>query len=147
MFDLFRSRDKAVRILLGVLLGLVGFSMVTYLLPGQGQTYDSSDPNNNQVLATVGSDKLTNQEVSKMVTNITRNRQMPAELLSIYVPQIVQGMISDRALEYEARRLGMKVSEEETDNAIMDTLPADVVKGGKVDANTFNALLTQQGVT
>lgn len=147
MFDLFRSRDKAVRILLGVLLGLVGFSMVTYLIPGQGQTYDSSNPDNNQVLATVGKDSLTNQEVSKVVTNITRNRQMPAELLSIYVPQIVQQMISDRALEYEAKRLGMKVSDEETDNAILDTLPAELVKNGKVDANTFNQVLAQQGVT
>ncbi|HYA17182.1 MAG TPA: peptidyl-prolyl cis-trans isomerase [Bryobacteraceae bacterium] len=146
MFDLFRSRDKAVRILLTVLLGLVGLSMVTYLIPGQGTTYDTN-PADNQVLATVGKDKLTNQEVSKTVSNVTRNRQMPPELLTIYVPQIVQQMISDRALEYEAKRLGMKVSEEETDNAIMDSLPPDMVKNGKVDANTLNAVLAQQGVT
>jgi peptidyl-prolyl cis-trans isomerase D len=146
MFDLFRSRDKAVRILLTVLLGLVGLSMVTYLIPGQGTTYDSN-PANSQVLATIGKDSLTNQEVSKAVSNVTRNRQMPPELLTIYVPQIVQQMISDRTLEYEAKRLGMKVSDEETDNAIMDTLPPDLIKNGKVDSNTFNAVLAQQGVT
>jgi peptidyl-prolyl cis-trans isomerase D len=146
MFDLFRSRDKAVRILLTVLLGLVGLSMVTYLIPGQGTTYDTG-PANNQVLATIGKTDLTNQQVSQVLSNMTRNRQMPPELLSIYVPQIVQQMISDRALEYEANRLGMKVSSEETENAILDTLPPDLIKDGKVDAATFNAVLAQQGVT
>jgi len=146
MFDLFRSRDKAVRITLSVLLGLVALSMVTYLIPTSGT--DTSNPNaDTTVVASIGKDQLTSQQVSKVIQNMTRSRQMPPELLAIYVPQIVQQMITDRAMAYEANRLGLKASSNETENAIMDSLPAEIVKNGKVDTTTLNALLQQQGVS
>jgi peptidyl-prolyl cis-trans isomerase D len=145
MFDLFRSRDKAVRITLSVLLGLVGLSMVTYLIPttgtGTGSTADTS------VVATIGRESLTSQEVSKQIQAVTRSRQLPAELLAIYVPQIVQQMIGERAMAYEAARLGIRVNSDETENAILDSMPAQAVKDGKVDAATLGALLQQQGMT
>lgn len=145
MFDLFRSRDKAVRITLSVLLGLVGLSMVTYLIPTTGT--DTGNPADRTVVASIGKDELTSQQVSRVIQNMTRSRQLPPELLSIYVPQIVQGMITDRALAYEANRLGIRVSSDETENAILDSMPAEIVKNGKVDAATLNAVLQQQGVT
>jgi peptidyl-prolyl cis-trans isomerase D len=145
MFDLFRSRDKAVRIVLGVLLGVVGLSMVTYLIPSTG--LDPTNTPDSTVVATVGKDQITAQEVSKVVTNMTQSRQMPPQLLAIYVPQIVQQMISERAMEYEAKRLGLRVSADETDNAVMDTIPPQLIKDGKVDAVTLNAVLAQQGIT
>ena len=145
MFDLFRSRDKAVRITLSVLLGLVGLSMVTYLIPTTGS--DTSNPGDRTVVASIGKDELTSQQVSRVIQNMTRSRQLPSELLAIYVPQIVQQMITDRAMAYEANRLGMRVSSDETENAILDSLPAEIVKGGKVDAATLNAVLQQEGVT
>jgi peptidyl-prolyl cis-trans isomerase D len=146
MFNLFRSRDKVVRIFLGGLLGVVGLSMVTYLIPGSGMGGDTS-ATDTSVVATIGSDKLTAQEVSKAVSNMTRSRQMPEELLAIYVPQIVQQMIAERAMAYEAGRLGMHVSADEADNAILDTMPAEYVKNGKVDSTILNQILQQQGLT
>jgi len=145
MFDLFRSRDKAVRITLTVLLGLVGLSMVTYLIPTTGQS--SGTTGDTTVVASIGREDLTLQQVTRVVQNATRSRQLPAELLAIYVPQIVQQMITDRAMAYEANRLGIRVSSDEAENAILDQLPAEIVKGGKVDAATLNAVLQQQGVT
>lgn len=145
MFQLFRSRDKAVRIVLGAFLGLVGLSMVTYLIPNMGNTTDTNS--DSSVVATIGKQDLTAQEVTRQIQNMTRNRQLPPELLSIYVPQIVQQMITDRAMAYEANRLGIRVSDDETENAIMDSLPAELTKGGKVDSATLNAMLQQQGVT
>lgn len=145
MFDLFRSRDKAVRIVLTALLVLVGLSMVTYLIPGTG--LDPTDTPDTTVVATIGKDQITSQEVSRAIQNLTQSRQLPRELLAIYVPQIVQQMISERAMAYEAGRLGMRVSADETDNAIVDTLPPQLVKDGKVDAASLSAVLQQQGVT
>jgi peptidyl-prolyl cis-trans isomerase D len=145
MFDLFRSRDKAVRITLSVLLGLVGLSMVTYLIPTTGT--GTSSTADTTVVASIGRENLTAQEASKQIQNVTRSRQLPAELLAIYVPQIVQQLITDRAMAYEANRLGIRVSSDETENAILDSLPAQIVKDGKVDSATLNALLQQQGVT
>jgi peptidyl-prolyl cis-trans isomerase D len=145
MFNLFRSRDKVVRIMLTGLLGVVALSMVTYLIPGSGM--DPGTTSDSSVLATIGKDQITSQEVSKTVQNMTSSRQLPPALLAIYVPQIVQQMISERAMAYEANRLGISVTPDETENAIMDSLPAQLVKDGKVDSATLAAVLQQQGMT
>ncbi len=139
MFNLFRSQKKVMRIFLAVLLGLVGLSMVTYLIPTSGQD-DTGVYTDTSVVAKVGGDDLTAQEVTKAVRNMTQSRQLPADLLSIYVPQIVQQMISDRALAYAAGRVGLRVSGDEIDNAILDSLPPELVKDGKVDTTTLNAV-------
>jgi len=145
MFDLFRSRDKAVRIVLGALLGLVGLSMVTYLIPSNGM--DPTSAPDSTVVATVGKEQLTAQQISKRLTNLTQSRQLPPQLLAIYVPQIVQQMIAERAMAYEAGRLGMRVSSDETDNAVLDSIPPQLIKDGKVDSTTLNAVLAQEGIS
>ena len=146
MFDLFRSRDKAVRYLLTGMLALVAFSMVTYLIPGAGTGSTGTDADTT-VAAQIGQEKITSQDISRAIRNMTQNRQLPPELLSIYVPQIVNQLINERMMAYEADRLGLVVSPEETDTAIVDTLPAQLVKDGKVDGATLNAMLQQQGMT
>jgi peptidyl-prolyl cis-trans isomerase D len=145
MFDLFRSRDKAVRILLTGLLGLVALSMVTYLIPGSGAGYGGSTDQN--VVAQIGKEPLTAQEVSRAVQNMSRGRQMPAELLAMYVPQMVEQLISDRAMAYEAKRLGLEVSDSDTATAIRQQLPPQLFKDGQIDTATYQAMLAQAGMT
>ena len=147
MFDLFRSRDKAVRALLTVMLGLVAVSMVTYLIPGSGTGSSGAGADDKTIVAQVGKEEITAQEVNKAIQNMTRSRQLPPELLSIYVPQIVNQMVNERVMAYEAGRLGIRAGSEETDTAIIDSLPAQLVKDGKVDSATLNAMLQAEGMT
>ena len=144
MFDLFRSREKSVRYVLTGMLGLVALSMITYLIPQTGTGVNSTDPT---VVATVGKDDITALQINQAVQNMTRNRQMPPELLGIYVPQIIQNLINERAMDYEAERLKIQVSAEEVDNAIIDQLPPDAVKNGKADPAVLGNMLQQQGIT
>jgi peptidyl-prolyl cis-trans isomerase D len=57
MFDLFRSRDKLVRIMLGAILLVVAASMVTYLIPNSG--LNTTTGTDETVLAEVAGQKLS----------------------------------------------------------------------------------------
>src|SRR5512133_2437215 len=99
MFDLFRSRDKAVRIMLGGILVLVSLSMLTYLIPNYNSGGgDASD----LVVARVGKEVITVPEVNKVIQSTMRGRKIPPSVLPSYIPQLVDGMVLDRAMAYEA---------------------------------------------
>ena len=108
MFDLFRSRDKAVRILLGGLLLMVAFSMLIYLIPGAGMP---TSGNRAEVVAEIGNDTLTTQDVQQIIQDKVRGGRIPAEMMQFMVPQIIDQAISDRAIAYEARRMGFEVTD------------------------------------
>src|ERR1700741_612887 len=110
MFDLFRSREKSVRILLGVLLGLIAISMLLYLIPGgPGNTSTGGD----NILATVGDQKITTTDVERSLQNLTRGQQsLPRGVLAMYVPTIVNQLIESKAMAYQARRMGLHVSDQ-----------------------------------
>jgi peptidyl-prolyl cis-trans isomerase D len=143
MFDLFRSRDKAVRILLGALLLLVALSMVTYLVPNTG----SIDRGQESVLAEIGRDKITLQDAQQAVQGALKGRSVPPEMVSFYVPQLIQQLVTERSMAYEARRLGLHASEEDTFNAIRQLIPQLFPDGKFVGRETYAAMLAQQNVT
>ena len=146
MFDLFRSRDKAVRILLGAILGIVALSMVTYLIPGGGVGAPSGNPDN--LVAEVGKDTITARHTALVIQNVIRSKQIPPELIAIYVPQMIQQMVTDRALAYEARRIGLQVTDADVASAIQTSLPPQLFdKDGKVNKDAYASMLGEQGLT
>src|SRR5579863_6393535 len=108
MFDLFRSRDKAVRIMLGGLLLLVALSMLIYLIPGAGMP---STGGGKTIVAEIGKETLTTQEVQQIIQDKLRSRQVPPEMMQFLAPQIIDQAIADRAIAYEAKRMGFQVSD------------------------------------
>ena len=143
MFDLFRSRDKAVRWLLTGLLVLVALSMVTYLIPGAGMPSDSEE----QVVADIGKDTLTVREVHAGLQSVMRGQKIPADMLSVVAPQYINSMVQDRALAYQAKRMGFDVSEQELAQAIQSALPQLFQDGKFVGKEIYSQFLAQQNLT
>ena len=140
MFDLFRSRDKAVRYLLGALLGIVALSMVVTLIPG----YGTPSQNLEMIVAEVGKDQITVRQVQSIMQNVVRSRRVPQEMIPHYVPQLIDQMITERAIAFQAARMGFRVSDEEVANAIRSMLP-QMIGGGEFDTESVHALLAAAG--
>lgn len=143
MFDLFRSRDKSVRILLGVLLGLVALSMLVYLIPGGPGGPSASGDN---TVAVVGDDKITAMDLQRTIQQIqSRQQNMPKALLALYIPSIVNQMIDAKAMAYKARQLGLQVSDQELADSIQSEFTSQL--GQQFNMNLYQQILAQQGMT
>jgi peptidyl-prolyl cis-trans isomerase D len=143
MFDLFRSREKSVRILLGVLLGLIAISMLLYLIPGGPGNMASQGDN---VLATVGDENITSVDVERSMQNMTRGQQnLPRAVLAMYVPSVLNQLIESKAMAYKARQMGLRISDQE----LADSIAAEFAgaTGGNFDMRTYQMILAQQGIT
>jgi len=143
MFDLFRNREKNSRVLLGVLLGVVALSMLIYLIPG-GMSGDGGASGEN-VVATVGGDKITATDVQRTIQSITRGQSLPKGLLAMYMPNIVNQLVETKAMAYQAKQMGLRVSDQELADTLQSEFAAQM--GGKFDMDLYKSYLAQQGMT
>lgn len=143
MFNLFRSREKMVRIFLSVILLVLAASMLVYLIPQFNTGTSASD----DVLAVVGKETITLSDAQKVVQATLRNRQLPPEILPSFVPQMIQDMITERALAYEAQQLGFQVTDQDLRNTIRQSIPSLFPNGNFVGRDAYAATLAQQGVS
>ena len=119
MFDLFRSRDKIVRIMLGGLLLVVALSMLTYLVP-------SYNMGGGAVGRVYRPGRQGNHHRARGAADRPDEHARPPDApraVPHYIPQYINSMITERALAYEAQRLGFKVSDEDLAAGIRQTIP------------------------
>jgi peptidyl-prolyl cis-trans isomerase D len=144
MFDLFRSRDKAVRYILGGVLTLVALSMVVTLIPGFGS--GSAGGSEQTIVAEIGGDPLTVREVQTTLQAAMRDKPFPPEMIQIYIPQLVDQMISERALAYQAERMGFQVTDEDVARAIRTMIPM-VFQDGRFNRDMYMEFLSRQNLS
>ena len=146
MFDLFRSRQKAVRYILGAMLMLVALSMVITLIPGYGSSTGNSNTDNS-TLATIGGEKVTAQQVQQILQQWVRSGRIPPDMMEVYAPQFVEQMILEKASVYEFQRMGLSVSDEEVLTGLQSQFPQYFQNGQLTSKDQFEAAVAQQGMT
>jgi len=114
------NKQILVRIFIGIFIGLIAISMLLYLVP-QGP---SSDAESNDVVAKIGKDQtVTLAEVRQQLSEIERRNQVPKPLEGLYARQILSQLVYAKEIQYEAKRLGITVSNEEVADRVKQFLP------------------------
>src|SRR5271157_3190049 len=99
------NKKTGVRILFGVVIGLLAVSMLLYLVPqGPNSAETSSD-----VVARVGDQTVTLAEVHQKLDDIRRNNNIPKQVEALYARQILDQLVFQKEVEYEAKRIRMYV--------------------------------------
>src|SRR3984885_37359 len=115
------DRNRWVKITMAVILGIIIFTMVITLIPGlMNGTTDQASPD---TIASVGGQNITLVDFQQEYEQDMRNQQVPPMLAPVYKKQVLDSMIFQRALEYEADRLGIRVTPEEQTERIKELLP------------------------
>src|SRR4029077_9141533 len=114
------SRKTGLRILLGAVVLVLGGSMLLYLVP---QTPGTGEASSTDTIAKVGDETVSSSEVRQQLAEIQQRNQVPKQLESLYARQILNQLIFQKEIEYEAKRLGISVSNQERAERIRQFLP------------------------
>ncbi|HVH70509.1 MAG TPA: peptidylprolyl isomerase, partial [Candidatus Dormibacteraeota bacterium] len=128
------------RILLGAVVMVLGGSMLLYLVPQGPATGEVSS----DTVAKIGDQSVTTQDIQQQLNQIERSNQVPPQLKGFYAQQILQQLVFQRELEYEAKRLGITVSDQERADRIKMYLPMAFNNGSFVGMDQYTSLVEQR---
>src|ERR1700688_4378439 len=119
MAGVFDNQKTGVRVLFGVFIAIIALSMLLYLVPqGTNTTEGATD-----VLAKVGDQNVTMGDVRQQLDEIRRRNPIPQPLEGFYARNILNQLVFQKEIEYEAKRLGITVSDKERADRIHQYLP------------------------
>jgi peptidyl-prolyl cis-trans isomerase D len=129
------NRKLGYRIFLGVVVLVLGGSMLLYLVPQTPGTGEAATDS----VAKVGDQSVTLGEVRQQLAQIEQRNQVPKPLESLYARQILNQLVYEKELEYEAKRLGITVSDQERADRIKQYVPGAFVNGTFVGMDRYAA--------
>src|SRR6202140_503172 len=129
------NRKLGYRIFLGVVVLVLGGSMLLYLVPQTPGTGEAAT----DTVAKVGDQAGTLGEVRQQLAQIEQRNQVPKPLESLYARQILNQLVFEKEIEYEAKRLGITVSDQERADRIKQYVPGAFVNGTFVGMDRYSA--------
>src|SRR5215470_14538409 len=120
MAGVLENRQVLVKIFIGIFVGLLGISMLLYLVPqGPGTGAEASS----DTVAKIGDQTVSIAEVRQQLSEIQRRNQVPKALEGLYARQILNQLVFTKEIEFEAQRLGINVTNEEIADRVKQYLP------------------------
>jgi len=135
VFKSLHKKNLGVRIMLGVIVGLLGVGMLLYLIPGQGTDSVSAA----DVVATVGNQSITVTDIRAQLGRIERTGAIPAALEPLYAQQVLNELVFQKELAIEAKQLGITVTDQERADRIRQLVPTAFVGGTFVGNDQYAA--------
>ena len=130
------ANDKSklgYRILLGAVVLLLGGSMLLYLVP---QTPGIGEVSTDTV-AKIGDESITIAEIRQQLDPMMQRNPAAKVMAPIYAQRILSELVSQKEIEYEAKRLGITVSDQERADRIRQFLPTAFNNGTFVGMDRY----------
>ena len=135
-----KDSKRGYRILLGAFVLVLGGSMLLYLVPQSNSTGEVST----DTVAKVGDTNITVQEVRQQLDQIEQRNPGSKAIEGFYAQQILQQLVLEKEIEYEASRLGITVSDQERADRIRQFLPTAFNGATFVGIDQYTAQVQQR---
>ena len=123
------------RILLGAVVLVLGGSMLLYLVPQSPVSGEVST----DTVAKVGDESVTVQDVRQQLSQIEQRNPNMKPLEALYAQQILNQLVFEKEIEYEAKRLGIVVTDQERADRIRQYVPTAFNGGTFVGMDRYAA--------
>jgi len=124
-----------VRILLGAVVLVLGGSMLLYLVPQSPVSGEIST----DTVARIGDESVSVQDVRQQLNQIEQRNPNMKPLEALYAQQILKQLVFQKEIEYEAKRLGIAVSDQERADRIRQYVPTAFTGGAFVGMERYSA--------